>query len=68
MRKTIINLAIFALCLVCSVGLFGCDSVNSLSDFTDNLRPSAHFSTLELRMHGDTLYYYRVRHSQTLGR
>ena len=68
MRKTIINLALFAVCAVCTACLFGCDSVNRLSDFADNVRPSAHFSTLELRLHGDTLYYYRIRYPKSLGR
>lgn len=68
MRKIIINLAVLAVCVVCSAGLFGCDSVNRMSDFVDNVRPSAHFSTIELRLHGDTLHYYRVRRPQSLGR
>lgn len=59
--RTFVHLAIFALCVICTVSLFSCNNTNSLHNFIDDVRPSSHFSTVDFHLSGDTISYYRIR-------
>lgn len=54
-------LALISLCIVCSLGLFGCNNTYSLHNFVDDVRPSAYFKSVDLHLSGDTLSYFRIR-------
>lgn len=59
--RTFVHLAILAVCLICSFGLFSCNNPNSLHNFVDDVRPSSHFKLVDIHLSGDTLSYYRIR-------
>ena len=64
--KTALNMAFIALAALCTAFLCSCDSSNTVSDFIDNLRPSAHFRVVDFHLSGDTVTYYQVRYPQPL--
>ena len=64
--KSIINMAVLAMAAVCTAFLCGCDHSDSLSNFIDNVRPSAHFRVVDFHLEGDTLKYYQVRYPKPL--
>lgn len=60
--KVVINLVIFSLCTLCTLGLFGCSSYNGLHTVINDIKPSANFRFIDFHLSGDTLIYYRVRY------
>lgn len=59
--KVVINLVIFSLCALCSLGLFGCSGSNNLHSVLNEIRPSTNYRFIDFHLSGDTLIYYRVR-------
>ena len=64
--KSIINMAFIALAALFTSFLCSCDSTHSVSNFIDNIRPSAHFRVVDFHLSGDTVKYYQVRYPQPL--
>ena len=59
--KALINIALFALCAICSFGLFSCNSSYSLRNFVNSTKPSTYFKSVDIHLSGDTLTYRRIR-------
>ena len=59
--RTLVNLVIFSLCTLLTLGICGCNSSYNLHNFVDDLKPSTHFKLVDIHLSGDTLSYYRIR-------
>ena len=64
--KTALNMAVLALAALCTAYLCSCNSTDTVSNFIDHVRPSAHFQVVDIHLSGDTLTYSHIRYPKPL--